>query len=86
MAVKSGMRATFEFILVMLVVNDELPGTEPMREAIYVVSAGTAIYAAVRGIQFIVSLRNENWGRPIHPSTTIAAEHHELNREPEGKA
>ena len=62
LAIKGLMRASFEFLLLLLVVDGKLPLTANQRNVIYVVTAMGAVYAVWRGIRFLNELRKENWG------------------------
>lgn len=64
LAIKGLMRASFEFLLLLLVMDGELPLTANQRNVIYVMTAMGAVYAVWRGIRFLNELRKENWGWP----------------------
>ena len=64
LAVKGLVRASFEFLLLLLVVDGKLPLSARERDVIYVVTAMGAVYAVWRGIRFLNALRKENWGWP----------------------
>lgn len=64
LAIKGLFRASFEFLLLLLVVDGKLPLTARQRNVIYVVTAMGAVYAVWRGISFLNELRKEHWGWP----------------------